>query len=156
MTMDIDQELCKGCGVCVGACPNDAILLQEGKAWINQMKCSSCQLCVEMCPTGALRLERDVIPAIVEKPQAIQVSHPQAAGVALPGRLEWGKTAFALVGQYVLPRLIDILGTYLEQRFSAPVPEQTPMSLNSIINRPYRQRRQRRGRFQSSTKKGGE
>ena len=37
-------------------CPNRAISLSNGKAFIDQEICSSCQICAEVCPTGALQI----------------------------------------------------------------------------------------------------
>lgn len=50
----INQELCVGCGACVGACPyNMATLDQETK---KSTKCTTCGYCASMCPTGALKI----------------------------------------------------------------------------------------------------
>jgi len=53
--VEIDEELCVGCGLCSEYCPMGVILFipERKKAY----KCDLCQgspLCVEMCPTGAL------------------------------------------------------------------------------------------------------
>jgi NAD-dependent dihydropyrimidine dehydrogenase PreA subunit len=145
--MIVDQKLCGGCGICVRACPNNAILLKEGKAFIDQEKCSSCQVCAEVCPTGALQLEKMITPHKVEKPQPIEILNPQAAKVSYPERASWGLTALAVAGQYVLPRLVGILGTLLEKHLSPSIPERSSLVKNSVDFRPYRLRRQRRGRF---------
>lgn len=55
MTMFVNQDLCRGCGACVGVCPNSAITMKDRKVFINQEKCTSCQVCVNACPTGALQ-----------------------------------------------------------------------------------------------------
>jgi len=156
MTIIVDQKLCAGCEICVRACPNNAILMKEGKAFVDQEKCSSCQSCAEVCPTGALQLEKIILPHKVEKPQSIEILNPQAVKVPSPERASWGLTALALTGQYVLPRLVDILGTLLEKRLSPSIPERSSLIKNSVDFRPYRLRKQRRGRFSKSTYKGGE
>ena len=53
-------EFCTGCGVCVAQCPQDALWLAFGKAWIDQAKCTSCNRCIEVCPQGAIREEVSV------------------------------------------------------------------------------------------------
>lgn len=156
MTMIVNQKLCTGCGICVRTCPNNAILLKEGKAFIDQTKCSSCQICADVCPTGALQVERTALPVIFEKSQAVDVVYPQTTNASLSERSSWRKTALALAGQYVLPRMVDIMGTLLERHLSPPVQERTSLTKNSVDDRPYRLHRQRRGRFSKSTQKGGE
>lgn len=147
MTMIVNRELCIGCGACVNACPNGAIFMVEGKAFINQAECTSCQVCADACRTGALQLARKVSPAIVEKPGAIKVLHPQTAMESSPKQSNWGVTILSLVGQHFLPRMVDVLATLLERRFSPPAEECTRMTINPVGNRPYQRRRQRRGRY---------
>jgi phosphoadenosine phosphosulfate reductase len=40
---------CVGCGVCVAKCPQDAITLKDGRAWIGE-DCVHCLACMEECP----------------------------------------------------------------------------------------------------------
>jgi len=51
------QEFCMGCGLCVAQCPQDAIWLIFGKAWVDQGRCTLCYNCIEVCPQGAIREE---------------------------------------------------------------------------------------------------
>lgn len=147
MTMIVVRELCTGCGACMDVCPNGAILMDGGKALINQAECTSCQVCAEACRTGALQLAETVSPAIVEKPGAIKVLHPQTAIESSPKQSNLGVTILLLVGQQLLPRMVDVLAAFLERRFSPPVQERTMLTNNPVGNRPYQRRRQRRGRY---------
>jgi len=147
MMMIVDRELCTGCGACMDVCPSGAILMNGGKAFINQAECTCCQVCAEACRTGALQLARTVSPATVEKPVAIKVFHPQAAMESSPQQSNWGVTILSLVGQHLLPRMVDVLAAFLERRFSPPAQERTLMTMNPVENRPYQRRRQRRGRY---------
>lgn len=52
----IVSMFCKGCGKCVGTCPNTALSLQEGKAIVDVNKCILCGYCNPVCPEFALRL----------------------------------------------------------------------------------------------------
>jgi len=54
----LDADLCNGCGVCVDACPIDAIKLDdaEEKAVIDVGMCCGCGLCVGACPESAIKL----------------------------------------------------------------------------------------------------
>lgn len=51
------EEFCMGCGLCVAQCPQDAIWLVFGKAWVDQGRCTLCYNCIEVCPQGAIREE---------------------------------------------------------------------------------------------------
>jgi phosphoadenosine phosphosulfate reductase len=41
--------LCTGCGVCVGACPTNAITKESQKAVIGE-SCTGCGECIDICP----------------------------------------------------------------------------------------------------------
>lgn len=50
------ESLCAGCLECVEACPNQAIIEQAGKGFIQQEACLTCGYCVGACPQFAIRL----------------------------------------------------------------------------------------------------
>jgi heterodisulfide reductase subunit A len=62
----VDEEKCKGCGICVEVCPFKAIELQPEelilekvkfetrKAYINPITCKGCGSCAVACPVGAI------------------------------------------------------------------------------------------------------
>ncbi len=63
----VDELVCKGCSMCVNACPLHIIALDEGK--INAKgyhparlaepdKCTGCTACATMCPDTAITVER--------------------------------------------------------------------------------------------------
>ncbi len=61
----IDFELCKGCGLCVDACPRDIIVIgnkSNGKGYFTAVyqdgdgKCIGCALCAEICPDVAIEV----------------------------------------------------------------------------------------------------
>jgi ferredoxin len=51
----IDQEKCISCGLCVAACPKDAIHY-DAVYWIDE-RCDDCGKCVDRCPTRAITLQ---------------------------------------------------------------------------------------------------
>jgi len=52
----VQQERCRGCGICEEVCPQGAIRVRE-VAVIDQERCIGCGICVEECPHGALYLK---------------------------------------------------------------------------------------------------
>ena len=50
------SRFCQGCGTCVEACPNDALSLKDGKAFVDYGLCLTCGYCVPHCPIFALRI----------------------------------------------------------------------------------------------------
>lgn len=61
----VDIELCKGCGVCVEACPQDVIKLSKkvnGKGYhfaeMQNDACIGCSNCAVVCPDGVITVYR--------------------------------------------------------------------------------------------------
>lgn len=59
MGISVIEEKCKGCNLCVKACPFNAIELLNRLAIIND-KCTMCGACTGVCPFNAIELEKDV------------------------------------------------------------------------------------------------
>jgi electron transfer flavoprotein alpha subunit len=56
MPVVVNEEKCKGCKLCVAACPYAAINIQEEKAVLNA-GCTNCGACIDSCEFGAIGLE---------------------------------------------------------------------------------------------------
>ena len=55
--IEIDEELCDGCGQCVPACAEGAIQIIDGKARVvSENLCDGLGACLGECPTGALKI----------------------------------------------------------------------------------------------------
>jgi Pyruvate/2-oxoacid:ferredoxin oxidoreductase delta subunit len=72
----IDTEECKGCGVCVDACPPKCLELLPGlnaygvhPARYTGEKCSGCGICFYVCPEpGAITVYRLIVPKVAQPP----------------------------------------------------------------------------------------
>jgi len=51
------EEPCTGCGICITACPYDAIKVEEGVAKVTEVLCTGCGACVSTCPSGAMAIK---------------------------------------------------------------------------------------------------
>lgn len=52
-TPALDESSCDGCGLCVEACPREALSLEQGKPKRDLKLCQGCSHCLSTCPTGA-------------------------------------------------------------------------------------------------------
>lgn len=52
------SETCVGCGLCVEACPFEALEVQNDLVRLNDEKCMGCGVCVSKCPREVLSLVR--------------------------------------------------------------------------------------------------
>jgi ferredoxin len=57
--IDIDEDKCDGCGLCVPACPEGALQIIDGKArLISDLFCDGLGACMGECPRGAIEIEK--------------------------------------------------------------------------------------------------
>ena len=65
--VSFNEERCKGCGLCVTACPKGIVSLAKDKinakgyhpaGVIEQEKCIGCASCALMCPDTVITVER--------------------------------------------------------------------------------------------------
>ncbi len=53
----VDADTCTGCGICVDACPTQAIEMVDGLAKVKPEKCNGDGACVEACPVEAIKMQ---------------------------------------------------------------------------------------------------
>lgn len=65
--VSIREDVCKGCGLCVRACPQKILRLSPGRlnakgyhpSEVTDMaKCTACASCARTCPDVAIRVEK--------------------------------------------------------------------------------------------------
>jgi 2-oxoglutarate ferredoxin oxidoreductase subunit delta len=63
----VNEAICKGCGLCVMACPRKIMILDKEKLTkrgfnpahcFNLEKCTGCTMCAIMCPDVAIIVEK--------------------------------------------------------------------------------------------------
>lgn len=64
--MQINLELCTGCGFCMRDCPVEAIKIIKKKSSIDPLTCTHCNLCSRVCPENAVTAADDVPETSVE------------------------------------------------------------------------------------------
>lgn len=79
-TITIDQERCKGCGLCILVCPQHVISLNERffnakgfhPAQLNdEVGCTGCSVCAVICPDVAISVFREAVKHLDTKVQEV-------------------------------------------------------------------------------------
>jgi len=61
VTLELDREVCIGCGICPAVCPHRILEMQGGKAVIVDLdRCMECGACALNCPVKAIRVDAGV------------------------------------------------------------------------------------------------
>lgn len=68
-TIEVDEALCKGCELCVGACPQEVLELTLEKlnakgyhpAALKSVGCTGCGICAIVCPEAAITVYREAL-----------------------------------------------------------------------------------------------
>jgi pyruvate formate lyase activating enzyme len=79
---------CISCGICVQACPENAVVQTEKGIFINRSLCNGCGLCADECPTTAMELlgkKWNVQNLVYELVKDRAYFEPSGGGVTLSG-----------------------------------------------------------------------
>ena len=61
VTLELDPELCTGCGRCLEVCPHDVFRLSDGRAGIiDRDACMECGACAKNCASNAVTVRSGV------------------------------------------------------------------------------------------------
>ena len=169
MAMQVNQELCAGCGTCVDVCSVGAIQLVDWRAVIDENLCTGCEACIEACPNEAITVRpiQESIVSIVKQPVVDARPIPVWDQPALPetarpehGLATMAGAALAFLGREAAPRLVDVVISALERRFArSSTTAVTPLSTSSRVittqsRGKHRQVRYRGGRNGAGNQKG--
>jgi NAD-dependent dihydropyrimidine dehydrogenase PreA subunit len=60
-TLELDEQKCTGCGMCLNVCPHN-VFKMDGKAAmiVDRDACMECGACSKNCPAGALQVQSGV------------------------------------------------------------------------------------------------
>lgn len=65
--IEVNEKYCKGCDLCVGACPQHVLALDENRltpkgyhpAYLLAEGCTGCAICAVVCPEAAITVYRE-------------------------------------------------------------------------------------------------
>lgn len=109
--IEIDEEKCNGCGLCIKACHEGAMELVDGKAkLISDEYCDGLGHCLPECPTDAIKIvERDAVDydeAAVEAKKERNTKKPDMP-CGCPGTMEKSIKRSANLGVSKIPAKIS-------------------------------------------------
>lgn len=64
----VNEDVCKGCGLCIEACPKKIMDIEERRLnkkgyhpahCVNMEQCIGCAFCATMCPDVAITVEKE-------------------------------------------------------------------------------------------------
>ncbi len=128
--INISEEKCNGCGLCVNACHEGAIQLVDGKAkLVSDIYCDGLGVCIGECPQGAITIEEREAAAF--DPAAVEAKKT----VPQPPKTE--KKACGCPGSMAMA-LKPACHATAEPGEVAPQLQQWPVQLHLVpVNAPY-------------------
>jgi Fe-S-cluster-containing hydrogenase component 2 len=127
--IQIDQELCSGCGACIEVCTEGALFMEDNRAQLDVRLCTACEACLDACPNGAINAvitPKSLAVTASDSETDSQLMHPpQTAEVPELMEPELGikpyiSAALTFLGSEIAPRLLDLLMKTIETRLAQP------------------------------------
>jgi len=127
--IQVNKELCTGCGSCIDVCSAGVIHLVDHQAEIDETLCKACEACLDACPNGAIiTITAPVYAATimvqpVTDPGLALIQEPAVlpeTTVHVRGLKPLAGAAFAFLRSEVAPRLVDVLIKSIENRLARP------------------------------------
>jgi ferredoxin len=148
----VDVDRCTGCGACVEACPNGALTLHGGTAWVDSQLCRGCGVCIEECPTGAISIVTPapgLLPAVARLPVPLRDEYPAEPAVRLTGVAPRPPSVLSRLSAALVPSalgLVAALGEAWLDRVVECGAATASTSTSTQIGAQKRRRARRRGR----------
>jgi len=148
----VDEEKCDGCGLCVEACPQDALKFVDAVVTVDLDLCKETGTCLNTCPRGALfevsesrgreAIALQKVPAKIAERQGTGVSRERSPTYLVP----WLSAAIHFLVTDVAPDLW-YLWTVKRQRTNRTLSITSSDARYGFRRGPgKRRRRQRRGK----------
>ncbi|PWH13043.1 MAG: hypothetical protein DDG59_14785 [Anaerolineae bacterium] len=139
--MRVIDNLCVGCEACLSVCPNNAIKLYQGRAWIDSSLCGECGACAEICPQGAIKPARDITKTTAQEQSALSPSKFSQMIVKTPDGIQEKRksplySVVSFLSREILPCFIDALVDRLDDHQNTQLIYPTKVPLSRQIKNP--------------------
>jgi len=165
MVIQIDREICTGCGTCIEACSCGAIHLVDHRAEIDDDLCTRCEACLDACANSAITAIST--PIYTKSSTTRPVTEPELdgsqPGINVPGSITPRRdimplagVVLTILGNEVAPRIIDLVFNSLETKLTRPREVRVSTSKSSTSTYPPRRAQQKHIRHRGGNMKNRE